>query len=193
MAASYLSTVATSPNTRGQRFQESIPVRYCGATVTHARIKAWVAEQISRGRRDDLLEATGLLLTGNPGTGKTWEMFGIGRALAAEGYLVVWAFVPDFLHDLRPGGPRSQAGGMDDLYRADLILLDDLCAHKPSEWSEAELDRLVDHRWREESPCVFTTNLPADEIRATLGERIASRLAGMCTPIHIDGRDRRRS
>ena len=174
-----------------ERFEASLPYRYREAVADHLGIVGWLREQAERAARDEPM-STGLLLRGPAGRGKTWQMFGAGRALTAQGHWVAWAFVPDLLHDLRPGGPRAHPGGMDDLYTADVVLLDDLCAHKSSEWAEAELDVLIDRRWRDERPCIITTNVKAGGMGDALGERIASRLAGMCKPVHIDGPDRRR-
>lgn len=169
---------------RAADFAERSPSRYGFATVDHPKLLAWLD---NRDRRS-------LLLAGGVGRGKTWQMFGMGQEALRRGvvFSVAWAFVPELLRDLRPGGQRSEPDGMDDLYRSGLLLLDDLGAHKPTEWAETELGILLDRRWRDERPTIVTTNVPPKKLGEVLGERIASRLAGMCEVVTLDGPDRRK-
>ncbi|GHI91641.1 hypothetical protein TPA0905_11120 [Streptomyces olivaceus] len=41
-------------------------------------------------------------------------------------------------------------------------------------------------------PTLITTNLPMEQLRATLGDRVASRLAEMTDRVILEGPDRRR-
>ena len=61
-------------------------------------------------------------------------------------------------------------------YKADLLLLDDIGAEKPSEWVEQELFNLIEDRYRNNRLLVVATNEVEPTIRAKLGDRIASRL-----------------
>jgi DNA replication protein DnaC len=175
-----------------QRFQETLPAAFINAAADHPEPVLWLAHQRAQAEKDYPIGPEGLLLTGEPGRGKTWQMFGIGRVLAAEGYRVVWENVARLIDSLKPGRSRDCPGGMDDLYRADLLLLDDLSAHRHTPFAEAILDDLIDYRWSEQRPCIITTNIPPGKLSEALGLRIASRLNGMCRPVHIDGPDRRR-
>lgn len=175
-----------------QRLQETLPAAYINATADHPESVSWLAEQRARAEKDYPLGPQGLLLTGLPGRGKTWQMFGVGRSLAADGYRVVWENAARLIDSLKPGRIRDCPAGMDDLYRADLLLLDDLSAHRHTPFAEAVLDDLIDYRWSEQRPCIITTNIPSGKLGEALGLRIASRLSGMCKPVHIDGPDRRR-
>jgi DNA replication protein DnaC len=174
------------------RLRESLPAAFLGATADHPESQAWLAAQRARAARDEPLFG-GLLLTGYAGRGKTWQMFGLGLELASDGHRVAWANVGRLLDSLKPGRSRDVPGGMDDLYSADVLLLDDLSAHHRTPWSEVVLGDLIDYRWADERVCIITTNLPPGKVGESLGDRIASRLAGMCKPVLIDGPDRRRS
>src|SRR3546814_11554545 len=53
--------------------------------------------------------------------------------------------------------------------------------------------RLIDHRYTHCLPTIFTTNVPTSNLRDQLGDRVASRLAEMCTRVTLTGSDRRRA
>jgi DNA replication protein DnaC len=59
------------------------------------------------------------------------------------------------------------------------LCLDDLGAEKTTEYAITTLYLIIDRRIRNEMQTIITTNLSLDEIEATLGARIASRLAEM--------------
>jgi DNA replication protein DnaC len=77
--------------------------------------------------------------------------------------------------------------------RADLLVLDDLGASKSTEWTEEINYRLVNHRYENELPTLFTSNVPPKELIGVLGMRVASRLVEMTTRVPLDGEDRRRA
>ena len=53
-------------------------------------------------------------------------------------------------------------------------------------------DRLINHRYEHVLPTLITTSLPIEQLRLTLGDRVASRLAEMTERVILDGPDRRR-
>ena len=57
------------------------------------------------------------------------------------------------------------------LKEADLVILDDLGAHNRTSWRDAQLDALVDYRYRERLALVMTANKLADQ-----SERILDRV-----------------
>lgn len=73
-----------------------------------------------------------------------------------------------------------------------MLLLDDLGAAKTSEWTAELTYRLINHRYEHLRPTLITTNLPTADLRTTLGDRIASRLAEMTQRVILTGPDRRR-
>jgi DNA replication protein DnaC len=72
-------------------------------------------------------------------------------------------------------------------------VLDDLGAEKPSEWTCEKLLELVDERYVQARPTIVTSNLPPNKLSTHVGERVASRLAEMCTVVPVVGQDRRRA
>jgi DNA replication protein DnaC len=78
------------------------------------------------------------------------------------------------------------------LKRARLLVLDDLGTERLSEYAAEVLFRIVDHREKEGLPMIITSNMTTPErMRGHLGERIFSRLNGMCRPVVFECDDLR--
>jgi DNA replication protein DnaC len=81
---------------------------------------------------------------------------------------------------------------------AELLVLDDLGAEKPSEWVEETMNLIVNTRYNERRPTIFTTNypdLPDDDdintLKVRVGFRMHSRLHEMCEFLEYEGGDYR--
>jgi len=72
-----------------------------------------------------------------------------------------------------------------------LVILDDIGAEKPSEWIAEQFYLLINSRYNRMIPTIFTSNLSLSQLSEKIGERVASRIAEMCTVIKINGDDRR--
>jgi hypothetical protein len=102
--------------------------------------------------------------------------------------------VPELLDNLRgayndPG--RDIDEWMDAVKNADLLVLDDLGAEKPNPWVRERLFVIVNHRYRESLPTIFTSNIGPKDLAEQLGERTASRIIEMCDWIALEGEDYR--
>jgi DNA replication protein DnaC len=162
-----------------------VPPRYADAEADHPAVAAWVRDALS-GARD------GLVLNGPTGCGKTWQAYGAWRVVAERtGCAAIAVSVPAFLDSLRPG--RTPVASLDEVERAELLLLDDLAAERASEWTVELVYRLIDARWNACLPTIITVNAPNGELRAKLGDRIASRLNGLGRKVTwpVDAPDRR--
>jgi DNA replication protein DnaC len=71
------------------------------------------------------------------------------------------------------------------------LALDDLGTEKPTEWAAAVLYEIVDARYNAERPIWVSSNLGLSELAGRLGDRIVSRLNGMCATLKVRGADRR--
>ena len=163
-----------------------VPPRYRNASVSHPEIRDWV-EGYLRGERNPLY------ICGTVGTGKTYQAWAAFSAVLALSPVPPresrgWS-VPEWLSACRPGGSETAE---QEASKAGLLLLDDLGAHKPSEWADERLFSLLDSRYVNLRPSIFTSNLPPGEISGVLGERIASRLADGTVVVPLLGDDRRR-
>lgn len=72
-----------------------------------------------------------------------------------------------------------------------LLILDDLGAERGSGWVTERLFELVDYRMGNKLPMVITTNLTAQQLSYTFGERIMDRVRSMCCLVELSGASKR--
>lgn len=146
----------------------------------------------------------GLFLIGPPGIGKSH------LAVAALKDAVMRCAAVGLFYDVREllklirstYNPVVKTAEMDVLRPvlvADLLVLDDLGAEKTSEWVEETLNLVVNTRYNERRPTIFTSNYEDDEqtgkgdtLLERVGYRIHSRLHEMCEFLEFGGVDYRR-
>ncbi|SCF99919.1 DNA replication protein DnaC [Streptomyces sp. DconLS] len=145
-------------------------------------------------RGPGIAEGPSLLIAGPTGTGKTYQAYGAIRTLLARGVRLRWeaTTTADFHARLRPRAGHDAERELQTLARCPLLFLDDLGAAKTSEWTEELTYRLINHRYEQMLPTLITTNLPTEQLRVALGDRVASRLAEMTERVILNGPDRRR-
>lgn len=163
------------------------PARYREARADEPAVNVWALDY-----HDDPARSRSLLLLGPTGTGKTHQAYGALRAAVARPAAVRWEAVSaaDMVAETR--GAKSVDDVLAKYTDTDLLLLDDLGVAKASEWTEEVTYRVIDHRYRECRPSIFTSNIAAPKLRDLLGERVASRLVEMCgSPVVLRGADRR--
>lgn len=162
-----------------------------------------VLEYISSGE----YERQGLGLSGPVGTGKT--------SLAVTAFKLVAPLLMDFPHvgagslhfvsvlqmfddwrasfdeDRRTDEPRYPQL-FKRLATARLLVLDDLGAERPTDWTKEQLNKLIDARARADLPTWFTTNCSLKELEQIISARCYSRLVYRAHMIEITGVDLRK-
>ena len=137
----------------------------------------------------------GLLLFGTVGTGKTYASACIANALIEKG---IPCLVTNFtrLINTMQGLREGRQEFLDDLNDYDLLVIDDLAAERDTEYMQEFVMQIIDSRSRSGLPIIVTTNLTATELKNPSDmqkQRIYSRLLGMCIPIEVKGKDRRKA
>lgn len=136
----------------------------------------------------------GLLLFGGVGTGKTFAAACIANALIAKG---IPCMVTNFsrLINTMFGMNDGKQEYIDGLNQYDLLVIDDLAAERDTEFVQETVMNIIDSRYRSGLPLIVTTNLTEQQLKKPddmRKSRIYSRLMQMCTPIRVDGADRRK-
>ena len=133
-----------------------------------------------------------LFLLGDAGTGKTHLAEAIGREWLHAGGTCRYDFVPDLLDELRGTYDDDSNGTVNEKITwrntRGLLILDDLGQGNPSEWVQEKLTALVDYRYRNGGYMVVTSNLTFDQMQASMGYRLASRLwdrSDMVKTVHL--------
>jgi DNA replication protein DnaC len=211
LTASSTEDEGEGPSPAEQAAQKRIPYDYLHAVASHPQVTAWVSRIASgavapdlggRGRRE-IAHGPSLLLWGPTGTGKTHQAYGAVRALTAAGCAARWqaTTAADLYGAMRPRPGVDVEHQLRRIVRVPLLLLDDLGAAKSSEWTEELTFRLLNWRCQNRLPTLITTNLPpvrserihpqARVLRDMVGDRVLSRLSGMCEAVELTGPDRR--
>lgn len=150
--------------------------------ITH-QLNAWIA-------KTDNCETNGsLLLFGSVGTGKTHTAAAVLRELIDTEMKVLMVSVVDMLLRLQPDG----GGKLDDYVTPAFLLVDDLGIQKRSDWVDQTLFAIIDGRWREERPCLITSNLTPAELEQQIGTRCWDRLRHDAVAVHLPGASRRKA
>jgi DNA replication protein DnaC len=230
-------TVAGKPNqvarcecrneTRAARLMKAahIPTRYEHCTLADFETdfsgahRSLPAARLAAGRfvEEYPLEKTGLLLIGPIGTGKTHLAVGIVQELIrGKGVPCRFCDYRELLKEIQnsynPSVQTTELEILRPIFDAEVLVLDELGAVKPTEWVWDTVSHILNSRYNDKKTTIITTNfenLPPGEFQArgrtasdsariaargeTLGDRITermrSRLHEMCKVVQLDGID----
>lgn len=145
----------------------------------------------------------GLFLEGPPGAGKTHLAVAVLRqVVATRGARGLYYDTRDLLRVIRstynPVVRTTEIEVLRPVMTAELLVLDDLGAEKTSEWVEETLSLIVNTRYNERRPTIFTSNYEAqpddtdpNSLLCRIGFRMYSRLHEMCEFVALDAADYR--
>jgi DNA replication protein DnaC len=151
----------------------------------------------------------GLLFIGEPGAGKTHLAIGVMKQLLEKGHECLFFDYQNLLDRIRSGYNAASGASDREAYRAALdapvLLLDDLGAHRVTEWVEDTVTSIITYRCNQRKPLIATTNLPDEDVTGKevqytgaggtavykktlaemIGTRARSRLFEMCKVIRM--------
>jgi len=135
----------------------------------------------------------GIYLHGESGTGKTHIAYAIAKYVEEAMHIKVKIYnSPNLFASIRDAMDGEYRGFMRDLleYKG-LLIIDDVGAEKPTEWVFEQFYRIINHRYEQKLPIIFTSNLSLESLAEKLDGRIPSRIVEMCEVIELGGADRR--
>jgi len=165
----------------------------------------------------DPRDGTGLLIIGKIGTGKTHLAVGIIKELILhKGIACLFYDYRELLKEIQNSyNAAVQTTELDVLrpvFEADLLVLDELGAVKPTEWVWDTVSLILNTRYNDNRTTIITTNFDdqpaagaggsaslaraasrAETLGDRIGERMRSRLHEMCRVITLDGTDFRQT
>ena len=137
-------------------------------------------------------KAGNLLFSGNTGLGKTFLSACIARAVADQGYSVVYESAGHLFATLE----KARFEGSDENRRVaakynecDLLIVDDLGTELPGQFVTVALYTLINDRLLENRPTIISTNLSEEELVRRYNPQIASRLRGSYKRVAFVGDD----
>ncbi len=146
----------------------------------------------------------GLLLIGDCGVGKTHLAVSVLKEIIrGRSDRGLFYDFRDLLREIQgswnPVSQTSEIEILQPVLDADILVLDELGANKPTEWVRDTLSYIINCRYNDKKVTLFTSNFldesskPGEEtLTDRIGYRLRSRLYEMCKVIEIRGKDFRR-
>lgn len=131
-----------------------------------------------------------LLLIGPTGTGKTFLARCMGAEALKKNKSVLYTNVNEYLNSLKPdyeGEPLKYYA-----VACDLFILDDLGTERITEYTNTELNYIIDKRLNDKKSTIITTNLMPDQIEVSYLGSTYSRLVNAYDNEYLYGDDLRR-
>lgn len=136
-------------------------------------------------------DSPSIVMTGKTGLGKTHLSLSIAKTVVEGGFSVVYAPAQKLVSDLER--EHFSFSGSDFFERkyseCELLIIDDLGAEFPSQFTTAVIGNLVNERLYEKRPTVISTNLSGKELAERYSERTASRILGEYRKLYFVGED----
>lgn len=181
-------------------------------SLKHAKL------QVEGFLRDYPATEQGLLLEGPSGVGKTHLAVAALKELIHRGHRGVFCDYRELLKEIQasynPASESTEMGILEPIRTAEVLILDDLGASKPSDWVRDIVSIVLNSRYNEKRATIITTNyvdnpqsdgettrLPNgklvaairdDSLEQRIGSRMRSRLFEMCRTVELNASDFRR-
>jgi DNA replication protein DnaC len=162
-------------------------------------------------------EKTGLLFIGPVGVGKTHLAVGIIRELVQKNFPCLFYDYRELLKEIQnsynPTVNATEMSILQPVFEAEVLVLDELGAVKPTEWVWDTVSLILNTRYNDKRTTVITTNFPdkppamaggtrdltqresaaralrEETLGDRIGERMRSRLHEMCRKVDMKGSD----
>jgi len=143
----------------------------------------------------------GLFLFGGYGVGKTFLACCIAKEiLLSTSFEVEFFSVPEMLERMRREQGRIRGSLIDNLIvdrgdkitKKQVLILDDIGQERVTDWVAEQVFILINNRYENYLPTIFTSNCNSAELERNLGGAIISRIFEMCDILKLMGEDLRK-
>jgi len=146
----------------------------------------------------------GMLLMGPVGVGKTHLAVSILKGLTERGgfsclFYEFGSLLKEIQDSYNAFTHTSELGVLSPVLNADVLVLDELGASKPTDWVRDTMAHIINTRYNDKKHTIFTTNYlderqgSEETLEDRIGIRQRSRLFEMCKTIEIKGADYRKT
>lgn len=146
----------------------------------------------------------GLLFMGTVGVGKTHLAVSILKGLTERGFTCLFYEFGTLLKEIQDSynsnTRTSELGVLAPVLNAQILVLDELGASKPTDWVRDTMAHIINTRYNDQKLTIFTTNYlderksdREETLEDRIGVRLRSRLFEMCKTVELSGPDFRRS
>lgn len=144
----------------------------------------------------------GLLYTGSVGVGKTHLAVSILKLLSERGFTCLFYEFGSLLKEIQdsynPNTKASELTVLAPVLNAEILVLDELGASKPTDWVRDTMAHVINTRYNDKKATIFTSNYPDERVNDRdealedrIGVRLRSRIYEMCRTINMVGTDYR--
>lgn len=146
----------------------------------------------------------GLLLMGPVGVGKTHLAVSMLKGLTERGgfsclFYEFGSLLKEIQDSYNAKTQSSELGVLSPVLTADVLVLDELGASKPTDWVRDTMAHIINTRYNDQKHTIFTTNYlderqgSEETLEDRIGIRLRSRLFEMCRTVEIKGADFRKA
>ena len=149
------------------------PEKYCEAVKTPPHGEKWLS---AHGVARDRVKKNGIVvLYGKRGGGKTRMAAELAFMVGGSRYRTAMRFFLEVRATFRKGSERSEMDVIDELAKADLLILDEIQERGETPFEDRLLTHVIDARYAANKPTIMIANLTKSELSQALGDSIVSR------------------
>jgi DNA replication protein DnaC len=185
-----------------------IPNRFMHCTFDNFEVtlQSPLSRTLSTTRRfveDYPIVDSGLLYVGRCGVGKTHLAVAALKGIINKGIPGLFYDFRDLLKEIQdsynPNTHNSELKILAPVFEAEVLVLDEMGASKPTEWVQETMTHVINKRYNDKKVTIFTSNyldIPLgssydETLTDRVGVRLRSRLHEMCRQVMIEGDDYR--
>lgn len=150
-------------------------VENAGQKKAHAAA-VWYVQTI----KDRIAEGTGMIFTGQAGTGKTHLSTAIANAIIPLGYSAVFITASDAMRSIKrtydAASTMTESEAIEALVAPSLLILDEIGMQNRTDHEKQLMFEIINKRYERVKPTILLSNLSGADLKEFLGDRIMDRM-----------------